>query len=93
LARRPHMAETYERRGRSRRLDDAYDTTSEDSLHRISASIDVIAARLEAAERRSTLAIQGVDQAVSGLVRRLDGQEEEGKTYTRRLDDIAEELR
>lgn len=93
LARRPHMAETYERRGRSRRLDDAYDTTSEDSLHRISVSIDVIAARLEAAERRSTLAIQGVDQAVSGLVRRLDGQEEEGKTYTRRLDDLAEELR
>lgn len=93
LARRPHLTETYERRGRSRRLDDAYDTGSEDSLHRISASIDVIAARLEAAERRSTLAIQGVDQAVSGLVRRLDGQDEEGKTYTRRLDDMAEELR
>lgn len=92
LARRPHL-ENIERRGRSRRLDDAYDTASEDSLHRISASIDVIAARLEAAERRSTLAIQGVDQAVSGLVRRLDGQDEEGKTYTRRLDDMAEELR
>ena len=77
LPRRPHVAEVFERRGRSRRLDDAYET--DDSLHRISASIDVIASRLEAAERRSTLAIQGVDQAVAGLVRRLDGHEAQGK--------------
>ena len=70
LPRRSQAAE-YERRNRSRRLDDAYEV--EDSQQRISASIDVIAARLEAAERRSTVAIQGVDQAVNGLVRRLDG--------------------
>ena len=90
LPRRSQAAE-YERRNRSRRLDDAYEV--EDSQQRISASIDVIAARLEAAERRSTVAIQGVDQAVAGLMRRLDGQEAEAQGAARRIDDIAEELR
>jgi len=101
LPRRPHASDIFERRGRSRRLDDAYDAgpglvqepSSDETLHRVAASVDAIAARLEAAERRSTLAIQGVDQAVAGLVRRLDGQETVGKTYGRRIDDIADELR
>src|SRR5688572_24665938 len=92
LGRRPHAADSYERRGRSRRMEDAYGG-NEESFQRLSASIDAIAARLEAAERRSTVAIQGVDQAVSGLVRRLDGQDQAGKAQARRLDDIAEELR
>jgi localization factor PodJL len=92
LPRRSQAADTYERRNRSRRLDDAYDV-AEDNGHRISASIDVIAARLEAAERRSTVAIQGVDQAVSGLMRRLDGQDVEAQGHARRIDDIADELR
>ena len=77
LPRRGPVADTYDRRHRARRLDDAYEV--EDSQQRISASIDVIAARLEAAERRSTVAIQGVDQAVAGLMRRLDGQEAEAQ--------------
>jgi localization factor PodJL len=101
LARRPHVAEAADRRGRSRRLDDAYERGNErssrdlsgDVLHRVAASVDAIAARLEAAERRSTVAIQGVDQAVSGLVRRLDGKDVEAKAQSRRIDDIAEELR
>ena len=92
LSRRPHAAESFDRRGRSRRVDDAYGA-DDDTLHRLGASVDAIAARLEAAERRSTVAIQGVDQAVSGLVRRLDGQDHTGKAYGRRIDDIAEELR
>ena len=91
LSRRTHAAESYERRGRSRRLDDAYG--NDEQLGRLGASIDAIAARLEVAERRSTIAIQGVDQAVSGLVRRLDGQDQNDKSHDRRLDDIAEELR
>ena len=96
LSRRPHAADSIDRRGRSRRVDDAYGSgsgASQDQLQRLGASIDAIAARLEAAERRSTIAIQGVDQAVSGLVRRLEGQDQTGKTYARRIDDIAEELR
>lgn len=92
LSRRPHAADSYERRGRSRRVDDAYGAGDE-PWQRLSASIDAIAGRLEAAERRSTVAIQGVDQAVSGLVRRLDSQDEAGRSYARRIDDISEELR
>ena len=92
LSRRPHAADSYERRGRSRRMDDAYGG-ADNQLDRLGASIDAIAARLEAAERRSTIAIQGVDQAVSGLVRRLDSQDQSDKTHGRRIDDIAEELR
>jgi len=71
LPRRAHASESYERRGRSRRLDDAYDLPprtyrepADETLHRVAASVEAIAARLEAAERRSTIAIQGVDQAV-----------------------------
>ncbi|MDP3802601.1 hypothetical protein [Brevundimonas sp.] len=92
LSRRAHAADSIDRRGRSRRVEDAYGG-GDDPLQRLGASIDAIAARLEAAERRSTIAIQGVDQAVSGLVRRLENQDQTGKAYGRRIDDIAEELR
>lgn len=100
LPRRPHASESIERRGRSRRLDDAYDMaqrgyrdSADDTLHRVAASVDAIAARLEAAERRSTIAIQGVDQAVSGLVRRLESQDQQTGVHQRRIDDISEELK
>ena len=92
LTRRAHASDAFERRGRSRRLDDLYGG-SEDILQRVAASVDALAARLEAAERRSTVAVQGIDQAVSGLVRRLDGQETVGRTYGRRIDDLSDELR
>ncbi|RZJ16949.1 MAG: hypothetical protein EON91_11195 [Brevundimonas sp.] len=91
MPRRAHAADTFDRRGRARRLDDAYDVN--DPYHRLNASIEAIAGRLEAAERRSTVAIQGVDQAVSGLVRRLEEQDARATATGRRLDDIAEELR
>jgi localization factor PodJL len=99
LPRRPHASETIDRRGRSRRLDDVYDTEPRgfardgDPLQRVAASVDAIAARLEAAERRSTVAIQGVDQAVSGLVRRMEAQDHQAGQYARRIDDISEELK
>lgn len=92
LPRRSPIPDPYDRRSRSRRLDDVYGA-DEDVLHRVSASIEAIGGRLEAAERRSTLAIQGIDQAVAGVVRRLDGQDKTGAAYGRRIDDIAEELR
>lgn len=94
LSRRPHAADSFDRRGRARRMDDVYGADADGGDRgRLDASIDAIAARLEAAERRSTVAIQGVDQAVSGLVRRLEGQDHAGRQYARRIDDIAEELR
>lgn len=92
LSRRDHAADTIDRRGRYRRVDDAY-ATQDAPWDRLSASVDAIAARLEASERRSTVAIQGVDQAVTGLVRRLESQDQKGDAYGRRIDDIAEELR
>ena len=92
LPRRSHAAETYERRGRSRRLDDAYGDDQE-LWQRLAASVDAIAGRLEAAERRSTVAIQGVDQAVSGLVRRLDGQEKQDSVVLRRIESLSDELK
>jgi localization factor PodJL len=92
LGRRPHAMASYERRGRSRRLDDAYEI-EERGWDRIGASVDAIAARLEAAERRSTIAIQGVDQAVAGLLRRLDEQDKSAGALNRRLDDVSEELK
>jgi localization factor PodJL len=92
LSRREHAAESIDRRGRYRRVDDAY-STPDAPWDRLSASVDAIAARLEASERRSTVAIQGVDQAVTGLVRRLESQDQKGDAYGRRVDDIAEELR
>lgn len=92
IARRPHVADIFERRGRSRRLDDAYQD-SDETLQRVAASVEAIAARLEASERRATVAIQGVDQAVAGLVRRLDGQDAQASAAARRMDDIGEELR
>jgi len=99
LPRRPHASETIDRRGRSRRLDDVYDAEPRgfggggDTLQRVAAAVEAIAARLEAAERRSTVAIQGVDQAVSGLVRRMEAQDQQAGQYGRRIDDISEELK
>ena len=107
LPRRPHAADIFERRGRSRRLDDAYDAEPEpdarrpdrmaydrdETLQRVAAAVDAIAVRIEAAEHRSTAAIESVDQAVSGLVRRMDGQDAVGGQQQRRIDTLAEELR
>ncbi|WP_333592280.1 tetratricopeptide repeat protein [Brevundimonas sp.] len=92
LPRRAHAADSFERRGRSRRVDDAYGA-GEDGLQRVSASVEALAARLEASERRAQTAIQGVDQAVAGLVRRLDEQTVGERAWGRRLDDISEELK
>ena len=80
-----------DRRARLRRLDDAYGR--DEMLDRVAASVEMIAERLEASERRSTTAIAGVDQAVNGLVHRLDSVDEQFRAHGRRVDDIAEELR
>ena len=92
LPRRTPVPDPSDRRSRSRRLDDVYGYEG-DRAGRMGASLEVIAERLEGVERRSTIAIQGVDQAVAGLVRRMEGQDEIGLGYARRIDDIADELR
>jgi localization factor PodJL len=91
LPRRHQAVPRDDRRARLRRLDDAYGR--DETLDRVAASVEMIAERLEASERRSTTAITGVDQAVSGLVHRLDNVDEQFRAHGRRIDDIAEELR
>ncbi len=91
LPRRHQAAPRDDRRSRLRRLDDAYGR--DETLDRVAASVEMIAERLEASERRSTTAIAGVDQAVSGLVHRIDGVDDQFRAQGRRIDDIAEELR
>lgn len=94
LPRRAHAVDSFERRGRSRRVDDAYGGAGgEDTLQRVAASVEALAARLEASERRAQVAIQGVDQAVAGVVRRLDEQTVGERAWGRRIDDISEELK
>lgn len=93
LQRRPHLSQMVDRRGRSRRMDDAYSAMDDDVLQRLVASVDALSARLEASEQRAAVAITGIDQAVSGLVRRIDGTDDQGRAYGRRIDDIAEELK
>lgn|GEM_PF-896499 len=83
LPRRSPIPDPYDRRNRARRLDDAYD----------GPSIDVIADRLEAAERRSAETIRSIEDAVSGLVRRLDRQQDEQANLERRFERVSEELR
>ena len=83
LPRRSAIPDPYDRRARSRRLDDAYS----------GPSLEVIAERLEAAERRSADAIRSIEDAVSGLVRRLDRQEGEQSSLERRVDRATDELR
>lgn len=50
------------------------------------AVVDRLAERLEAAERRSTLAISGVDQSLNALTRRLDALEDEAEDGDGALD-------
>ncbi|MFN4288176.1 MAG: hypothetical protein ACK4E3_06740 [Brevundimonas sp.] len=107
LSRRAHATDSFERRGRARRFDDAYGSGESgimggghygsagaaDDLARVLARIEMMASRLEAAEARSATAISGIDQAVAGLVRRFDAEEQTRSQQTRRIEDIAEELR
>ncbi|MEG1451302.1 SEL1-like repeat protein [Brevundimonas sp.] len=60
---------------------------------RIDALVSTMGERLEAAERRSTSAIQGIDLAVSSLMRRMDAERELDTQRERRLEGMARELR
>ncbi|HEY3814759.1 MAG TPA: Localization factor PodJS [Caulobacteraceae bacterium] len=104
-----------DRRGRLRRLEDAYEARDhhhgrdlgrdrdrgraanqddeEEQLARVSAAIEALSTRLETAENRTTLAISGVDQAVSGLLARLETNERDQYATAERLESVAEDLR
>lgn len=92
LSNRRHAADAVDRRNRNRRVDDVYGATGAD-YDRLSDAIEAIAGRLEASERRSTIAVQGVDQAVAALLRRLDEQSSVSEAGQRRVEELAEDLK
>ncbi len=93
LGRKPADYRGPDRRDRSRRLEDAYHEDDPDNLTRVTRALDELSERIETAERRSTLAVSGIDQAVAGLLGRLEAGEREQATQARRLEDFAEDRR
>jgi len=85
FARRQPAYAGLDRRGRSRRLDD--------EAARVADLLEAMSERIEAAERRSTLAISGVDQAVAGVLARLEAQQAEQLQQADRLASVLEDVR
>lgn len=81
-----------DRRHQPRRYDDAYSMRGDDATAAL-RSIEALSSRLEGSERRATTAIDGIDRAVSGLVRRLDTTDAETGARDRRMDELSDSLR
>ena len=64
-----------------------------DELRRVTAALDQLSTRIEAAEHRSTQAITGVDQSVAGLLSRLDTGEREQIAVAARFEGLAEDVK
>jgi len=80
------------RRHQPRRYDDAYALRGEDATAALK-SIEALSARLEGSERRSLVAIDGVDRAVAGLVRRMEESEALSASRDRRFEELSESMR
>ncbi|MGA0599953.1 peptidoglycan-binding protein [Caulobacter sp. KR2-114] len=63
-----------------------------DEVGRVTAALDRLSARIEAAEHRSTLAISGVDQTVRGMLQRLDAAEREQNAVAARFEGAVQEV-
>jgi localization factor PodJL len=63
-----------------------------DDVLRATASLDRLAARLEAAEHRATLAISGIDQSVNGILGRLEQAEREQTAVAARFEGAVADL-
>ena len=64
-----------------------------DELARVTQALEHLSARIEAAEHRSTLAISGVDQSVTGLVTRLTANEREQTAVAARFEGLADDMK
>lgn len=98
LARRQVAYAGAERRARPRRVEDVFPGESEAAsgsheLGRVAETLEALSARIEQAESRSTLAITGVNAAVSGLIARLDAGERDQTATASRLEHVADDLR
>ena len=60
---------------------------------RLSEAIERLSVRVESSEHRSTLAISGIDQAVSGLLSRLEGAEREQVAVSARFEGALQEVK
>lgn len=69
------------------------DRRGEPDVRRIARALDALAARLEAAEHRSTLAISGIDQSVMGVLSRIDAVERDRASVAARFEGELEEVR
>jgi localization factor PodJL len=79
-----------ERRARLRRTDDA---EADLGLERVSRALENLTVRIETAERRSSQAIGGVDQAVAGLLARLETSEVGQAGAAQKIEAVAAHLR
>ncbi|MBN9320123.1 MAG: Localization factor PodJS, partial [Caulobacterales bacterium] len=64
-----------------------------DEVGRVTAALERLSERIEAAERRSTLAISGIDQSVRGVIGRLDVAEREHVAVAARFEGAVDELK
>ena len=64
-----------------------------DDVLGVREALDRLSARIEAAEHRSTVAIAGIDQSVTGLVSRLSGSEREQTIVAARFEGAVDDLR
>ncbi len=64
-----------------------------DEVFRVTEALDRLSARIEAAEHRSTLAISGIDQSVTGLVSRLGANEREQTAVAARFEGAVDDMR
>ena len=81
-----------ERRQQPRYAPIQYEPDQDAELRRISRALDVLTARMESAEHRSTLAISGIDQHVTGVLSKLDGLERDQTAIAARFDGSIEEV-
>jgi len=64
-----------------------------DEVSRVAIAIDGLSARIEAAERRSSSAIAGIDSSVRGALQRLELSEREHIQVAARFEDLAGEIK
>ena len=62
-------------------------------MHRVFEGLDLLAARIEAAEHRATLAISGIDQSVLGVLSRMENAEREQVQVAARFEGAFDEVR
>jgi localization factor PodJL len=63
-----------------------------DEFGRVSEALDRLSTRIESAEHRSTLAISGIDQSVTGLLSRLENAERGQTSVAARFEGAIQEL-